>query len=97
MKIGRRTLLGIGLGVVGGAAVGAVAFAGPGTRPAAPVPKGAAYAPGPGDPRLKGPGEMIMQMNGKWHSHLLPFGAPAPDLPTLSAQLKQARARRLFI
>jgi len=101
MKISRRAMLGIAAGVAAAAAAGAgaVAFAGPGERPAGPRGGGGAkYQPGPGDPRLKGPGDMAMQVLGtKWHSHLLPFAAPFPDKATLNAELKNARKQRLFI
>ena len=100
MKISRRAVLGVAVGVVGAAAagVGVAAFAGPGVRPAAPLTGGAKYQPGPGDPRLKGPGDMVMQvLSTRWHSHLLPFAAPFSDKTTLVAELKRARAQRLFV
>jgi hypothetical protein len=97
MKISRRALFGLALGAAGATAVGAVAFAGPGVKPAAPTRHGDAYQPGPGDPRRHGPGDMIMQMlNSKWHTHLLPFAANFSSKTAVLAELKRARALRLF-
>ena len=96
--------MGIAVGLAGAAVVGVAACAGPGVRPAgpsgnpgAPVGGGAQYQPGPGDPRLRGPGDMVMQMaTNKWHSHLLPFGSMFPDRASLMAEIKRARALKLF-
>lgn len=95
MNISRRALLGTALGVAAAAAVGAVAFAGPGKSPA---PRGTGrYQPGPGGPSQRGPGDMVMHLTtGRWHSHLLPFAAPFRDKASLLAELKRARAQRLL-
>jgi hypothetical protein len=41
---------------------------------------------------------MAMQvLSTQWHTHLLPFAAPFRDKTTLLAELKKARALRLFV
>ncbi|SDS16989.1 hypothetical protein SAMN04488543_1210 [Friedmanniella luteola] len=96
MSISRRALIGVALGVGGAAVVGAVAFAGPPARPAAAPGRGATYQPGPGDPRLRGPGDMIMEhLPGRWQTHLLPFAGHRPSRARVVADLRAARAQRL--
>lgn len=93
MKISRRAMLGIGLGAAAAATAGAVAFAGP----VSPARGGAKYHPGPGDRRLKGPGDMVMQQfDGAWKSHMLPFAAPTRSKTAVLTALRAARAQRLI-
>jgi hypothetical protein len=94
MSISRRALVGAALGFAAAAAVGAVAFAGPGQSPTGAPRRGGKYHPGPRGTR--GSGDMIMQLSdGSWHTHLLPFAAPFRDKASLLAELKRTRAQGL--